>query len=179
MSAFDPKRTFQSHRRMSTFGGKADMPFCTAKADFDILHSRLKANRFQIGKAVHTKAVLRDLHASKSALPAKPQPRTFAGGVSRDATAPPHSLRSDLGQCRDLAVQFKILTLICHKVSHTSCRVFRPRKRWKNLETRRSPNLSVVVTTFAVRRRHKSEKLFGRMPRSLNQTRKNRWRIRF
>src|SRR5262249_45048667 len=71
--------------------GKADMPFCTAKADFDILHSRLKANRFQIGKAVHTKAVLRDLHASKSALPAKPQPRTFAGGVSREAPAPADS----------------------------------------------------------------------------------------
>src|SRR5262249_17193968 len=97
MSAFDPKRTFQSHRRMSAFGGKADMPFCTAKADFDILHSRLKANRFQIGKAVHTKAVLRDLHASKSALPAKRQPRTFAGGVSREAPAPGRFLKLDLG----------------------------------------------------------------------------------
>jgi len=64
---------------MSAFGGKADMPFCTAKADFDILHSRLKANRFQIGKAVHTKAVLRDLHASKSALPAKPPAPLPAG----------------------------------------------------------------------------------------------------
>src|SRR5262249_56885941 len=107
MSAFDPKRTFQSHRRMSAFGGKADMPFCTAKADFDILHSRLKANRFQIGKAVHTKAVLRDLHASKSALPAKRQPRTFAGGVSPEAPPPADSSSFTSGPCPHPALHFK------------------------------------------------------------------------
>src|SRR5262249_52663813 len=54
-----------------------------------------------------------------------------------------------------------------------------PKKTLEELRNEAIAKLSVVVTTFAARRRHKSEKFFGRMPRSLNQTRKNRCRIRF
>ena len=45
----------------------------------------------------------------------------------------------------------------------------RARKRWKNSKARPSPNLKVVVMTFAARHRRKSNKYSGGVPRSQNQ----------